>query len=60
MKIRLTGSARPKVVARVATMLANSYQVIGVDRAPSAMTSVVADITFVGIRGVDARCGAGI
>ena len=48
MKIRLTGSAGPKVVARVATMLADSYQVIGVDRAPSAMTSVVAEITFVG------------
>lgn len=48
MKIRLTGSAGPKVAAHVATMFAGSRQVIGVDRTLSPMTSVVADITFVG------------
>ncbi len=48
MKILLTGSAGPKVAARVATMLAGSHPEIGVDQAPSSMTFVVADITFVG------------
>lgn len=45
MKILLTGSSGPKVAARVATMLAQTHEVIGVDMAPSPTTSIVADIT---------------
>ena len=45
MKLLLTGSSGPKVASRVATYLAQSHEVIGVDLAPSPTTSIVADIT---------------
>lgn len=47
MKLLLTGSSGPKVAARVATYLAQSHEVIGVDIAPSPTTSIVADITSI-------------
>ena len=45
MKILLTGSSGPKVAARLATIIAQTHEVIGVDMAPSPTTSIVADIT---------------
>ena len=47
MKILITGSSGPKVAAHVATILAQTHDVIGVDIAPSPTTSIVADITHI-------------
>ena len=44
MKILLTGSSGPKVAARVATIIAQTHEIVGLDRAPSPTTSIVADI----------------
>ena len=59
MKLLLTGSSGPKVASRVAAVLAESHNVVGVDLAPSPTTSIVADITRIGdwrpyLQGVDA------
>ena len=45
MKLLLTGSSGPKVASRVAAILAQSHDLIGVDKTPSPTTSIVADIT---------------
>ena len=59
MKLLLTGSSGPKVTARVAAILAQTHEVVGVDITPSPTTCVVADITRIDewqpyLKGVDA------
>lgn len=59
MKLLLTGSSGPKVASRVAAILAQSHEVIGLDLAPSPTTAIIGDITCVKnwqvyLQGVDA------
>jgi UDP-glucose 4-epimerase len=59
MKLLFTGSSGPKVASQVATILARSHEVMGVDLAPSPTTAVVADIARIDdwqpyLQGVDA------